>query len=64
MKHLKNLFIDLILELVEAMERTVNLFRKKIQPSLIAVNIDWCTHSQWMDRLVSYKQLDLWTLTK
>lgn len=64
MKHLKNLFIDLFLEFVEAMERTVNLFRKKTQPSLLAINIDWCTHSEWMDRLVAYKQLNLWTLDK
>jgi hypothetical protein len=64
MKHLKNLFIDLILEFVEAMERTVNLFRKKTQPSLLAININWCTHSEWMDRLVAYKQLNLWTLDK
>ena len=61
MKHLKNLFIDLILEFVEAMERTVNLFRKKTQPSLLAININWCTYSEWMDRLVAYKQLELWT---
>jgi hypothetical protein len=64
MKHLKKLFIDLILEFVEAMERTANLFRKKSQPSLLAINIDWCTHSEWMDRLVAYKQLNLWTLGK
>ena len=64
MKHLKNLFIDLILEFVEAMERTVNLFRKKTQPSLLAININWCTYSKWMDRLVAYKQLNLWTLDK
>lgn len=64
MKHLENLFIDMILEFVEAMERTINLFRKKTQPSLLAINIVWCTHAEWMDRLVAYKQLNLWTLNK
>lgn len=61
MKHLKNLFVDLILELFDAYDRTARLFRKKPQPSLTAANIYWCTHSEWMDRLVAYKQLDLWT---
>jgi hypothetical protein len=61
MKHLQRLFTDIVIEAVEAYLRLRNMFRKRTQPSLIAANIDWCTHSQWMDRLVSYKQLELWT---
>lgn len=61
MKHLNNLFIDWFLELVEAYDRTVNLFRKKPKPSLVADNVLWFTNSEWMDRLVAYKQLELWT---
>lgn len=64
MKHLIRLFTDIVLGFLEGLERIYNMFRKKPQPSLLAANINWCTSSQWMDRLVSYKQLDLWTFDK
>ena len=64
MKHLKNLFIDGILEFVEGWDRLGNIFRKKNKISLLAANIDWCTNSGWMDRLVAYRQLELWTFDK
>ena len=51
----------MFLEAVEAWDRTAYLFRKKPKPSLTACNVYWCTNSEWMDRLVAYKQLDLWT---
>ena len=55
---------DLILGFLEGIERLKRPFEEKPVPSLIVLNIDWCTNSSWMDRLVSYKQLDLWTLNK
>jgi len=61
MKHLENLFISMVVEVIEAWDRIANIFRKKPKPSLIASNIYWCTHSEWMDRLVAYKHLELWT---
>lgn len=64
MNHLIRLFTDIILETVDAWNRTVNIFRKKPKASLTAANIYWCTHSEWMDRLVAYKQLELWTNNK
>lgn len=64
MTHLIRLFTDTALSFIEGLERIKNMFRKKTEPSLLAANIDWCTHSGWMDRLVSYKQLELWTADK
>ena len=64
MNHLIRLFTDLVLGFYDAVERIQNLFRKKPQPSLICFNIDWCTRSEWMDRLVAYKHIDLWTADK
>ena len=61
MIHVQRMFIDMFLEVVEAWDRTVSLFRKKPKPSLIASNVFWCTDSEWMDRLVAYRQLELWT---
>lgn len=61
MKHLQNLIADILLELIEGLYRLASLFRKKPQPSLLVSNIHWCTNSEWMDRLVAYKQLELWT---
>jgi hypothetical protein len=64
MKHVKHLFIDMILDIIEGLNRLKNLFRKKPQPSLIASNVFWLTDSEWMERLVAYKQLELWTHDK
>jgi len=64
MKHLLRLFTDAILETLEAGQRLGNIFRKKSQPSLMASNVLWCTNSEWMERLVAYKQLELWTKDK
>jgi hypothetical protein len=64
MIHLIRLFADMVLSFIEGLERMRNMFRKKTEPSLLASNINWCTRSGWMDRLVSYKQLELWTADK
>jgi hypothetical protein len=64
MTHLIRLFSDMVLSFIEGLERIKNMFRKKTEPSLLAANIDWCTNCGWMDRLVSYKQLELWTADK
>lgn len=61
MIHLQRLFCDMVIEIVEAYYRLRNMFRKKPKPSLIASNVFWCTDSEWMDRLVAYRQLELWT---
>jgi hypothetical protein len=61
MNHISKLLIDALIELYEAGERITNMFRKPPKPSLTASNIFWCTNSEWMDRLVAYKQLELWT---
>jgi calcineurin-like phosphoesterase family protein len=62
MKYLLWFIADQILEMKDAYDR---LFKRyKGQPSLIINNIDWCTNSSWMERLTSYKQLELWTADK
>lgn len=61
MKHLERLLTDMILEVIEAYIRLRNIFRDKPKPSLLVTNVLWCTNSQWMDRLVAYRQLELWT---
>ena len=62
MTHLLRFIADLILELEDGYDRLFK--RNKTKPSLLISNIDWCTNSGWMDRLVSYKQLELWTADK
>lgn len=58
MKHL----IDLFLDIVDGFERMLFIIqRKKHNPSLIVDNVLWCTNSTWMERLIAYKQLSLWT---
>ena len=64
MKYLYWFITDTILDLIEGLYRLRNTFRKKPEPSLIVSNVLWCTESEWMDRLVSYKQLELWTKDK
>ena len=61
MQHLYWFIIDMIIEIIEGLYRIKNVFCKKPEPSLIALNTFWLTDSGWMDRLVAYKQLDLWT---
>jgi hypothetical protein len=61
MNHILKLLVDSLIELYEAGDRIASFFRKKPEPSLIVSNILWCTESEWMDRLVAYKQLELWT---
>ena len=62
MKYLLWFITDQILEMKDVYDRLFK--RSKVKPSLIASNIDWCTNSTWMDRLIAYKQLDLWTCNK
>jgi hypothetical protein len=64
MKHLYWFITDSILDIIEGLNRVKNVFRKKTKPSLIASNVFWVTDSEWMERLVSYKQLELWTADK
>lgn len=64
MIHLQRMFADAVLEAIEAYYRLRNAFRKKPDPSLIASNVFWCTNSEWMDRLIAYRQLELWTFDK
>lgn len=40
------------------------LGRTPKQPSLLAINIDWVTNSTWVERLVAYRQLDIWLSNK
>jgi hypothetical protein len=64
MKHLYWFITDMILDLIEGLNRIKNIFCKKNTPSLIAFNVFWVTDSEWIERLVSYKQLELWTADK
>lgn len=61
MLHLERFFSDLVLDLIDCINR-LNVFKKTSCPSLIAHNIIWFTNSEWMDRLIAYKQLELWTI--
>lgn len=38
-------------------------FRKKlkVQPSLLAINVNWFTNCSWRDQLVAFKQLELYS---
>ena len=36
----------------------------KPQPSLLAHSIDFATNAGWMERLVAYRQLDIWLYNK
>jgi hypothetical protein len=64
MKHLYYLLVDIICGTQDAYNRVISFFSKKQEPSLIVENILWCTNSTWMDRLVAYKQLNLWTFDR
>jgi len=64
MKHIYYLLVDMICGINDAYHRLTSIFRKKQKPSLVVENILWCTDSTWMNRLVAYRQLDLWTLNR
>jgi hypothetical protein len=34
------------------------------QPSLLSLQINWTNEASWMDRLVAYRQLDIWLSNK
>lgn len=34
--------------------------QKKIQPSLLAYNVDWFTNCNWRDQLLAFKQMDIY----
>lgn len=40
------------------------LIRQPKQPSLLARSIDFSTNAGWMERLVAYRQLDIWLSNK
>jgi hypothetical protein len=65
MKYVLWFIADQILEMKDSWDSSIRFFKRtKTEPSLLVNNINWCTRSGWMDRLVSYKQLELWTLNK
>jgi hypothetical protein len=63
MIHLQRFICDLILDTLQGFE-SLNIFKSKPIPSLIAYNVYWCTNSEWLDRLIAYKQLEFWTYKK
>jgi hypothetical protein len=65
MIYLYRFVADVCIDTLEGMQRLVNFFkRKKDKPSLIVCNVLWFTESNWVERLVAYKQLELWTADK
>lgn len=36
--------------------------RKKIEPSLLALNIDWFTNCTWTEQLIAFKQISHYTV--
>jgi hypothetical protein len=40
------------------------LIRKPKQPSLLARSMEFSTNGGWMERLVAYRQLDIWLSNK
>ena len=54
---MSNLILDLLHDLML-------LIRKPKQPSLLANSIDFATNAGWMERLVAYRQLDIWLSNK
>lgn len=64
MKHLQRLILDLIIEIVEAGDRTARLFRKKPKASLLVHNIHWFNNTTWLDQVFCFKQEDLWISNK
>ena len=38
--------------------------KPKPQPSLLAHSVDFSTNAGWMERLVAYRQLDIWLSNK
>ena len=60
MKHYLYLVVEmLVLAVVE-----FPYFRKKVDPSLLAINIDWFTHCNWVDQLLAFKQIDIYRAYK
>jgi len=35
--------------------------RKKVNPSYLAVNMDWFTNCSWIEQLIAFKQIDRYT---
>lgn len=35
--------------------------RKKVKPTLLALNIDWFTNCNWREQLVAFKQMELYS---
>ena len=65
MIHIHRLILDIILGTLNTLQDIYMFFNwSKTPASLVAQNVYWCTQSKWMDRLIAYKQLDLWTLQK
>ena len=54
---MSNLILDFVHDLML-------LIRQPKQPSLLAHSIDFATNAGWMERLVAYRQLDIWLYNK
>ena len=54
---MSNLILDFVHDLML-------LIRQPKQPSLLAHSIDFATNAGWMERLVAYRQLDIWLSKK
>lgn len=52
---LQVLFQDAILYFIES---PIFIRRKKTEPSLLAINIDWFTNCSWVEQLIAFKQID------
>ena len=48
----------------DLMHDAMLMIRKPKQPSLLAHSIDFATNAEWMERLVAYRQLDIWLYNK
>ena len=40
----------------------IKLFKKKEKPSLLAYNIVWFTNCSWVDKLISFKHIDRYSV--
>jgi hypothetical protein len=62
MKQILESLADMILDLMDSIERSYNVItcKPKPMPSLLAYNVDWFTHCNWREQIVAFKQLDIY----
>lgn len=63
MKQMKHAVVDLLLDVVEYFEHIINRIKRvpRLQPTLLAHNIEWFTYSGWIERLVAFKRVNDYT---